>query len=562
MYFLQKIKIDLAKKINKSIDKNLVKAKDFVYPPQPEMGDITLACFNLSKALKKMPNKIAKELSKKIENSTAIGPYLNFKLTDKKFIYKILYEIAQLKKNYGKQKKKNIKKIMIEYCNQNTHKSLHIGHLRNMFLGNSLSKILESQGDKIIKVSYINDFGIHTAQTLWAFNKFYANAKIPKNKGWFLGQIYTTAVKKIKQSQQAKQEIDKIMRKLEEKSGKEYMLWQKTRKWSIEQFNKIYKELNIKLDKTFYESEFIDQGKKIIEQMLRKKILKKSQNAIIADLRKYKLGILVIMRADGTSLYPVADIPLAIYKTKKYKLDENIYIVDIRQSLYFRQLFKLLKLLGLKSKPKHLSYEFVKLPQGMMSSRFGKVITYEEIKEKILKHSIKETEKRHTNWTNKKIEKTALDITIAAMKFDILKQSAKTVITFDLKKALKFEGFTAPYLQYTYARINSILKKFHSFNSKLSQIDFDAMNFQEKQLVLKISKYPEIIKDSAENYEPSIIAKYLFELSQTFNDYYHTTPVLRTEKKLTIMRVQLLKAIAQTLKNGLNLLGIKTINEM
>ena len=385
---------------------------------------------------------------------------------------------------------------------------------------------------------------------------------MPKNKGWFLGQIYATAVKKIKQSKQAGQEVSKIMKKLEEKSGKEYKLWQKTRQWSIKQFNEIYKELNIKLDKTFYESEFIEQGKKIVNQMLRKKILKKSQNAVIADLEKYKLGILVIIRTDGSSLYPVADIPLAIYKTKKYKLDENIYIVDIRQSLYFRQLFKLLKLLGLKVKLKHLSYEFVKLPQGMMSSRSGKIITYEEIKEKILKHSIKETKKRHIDWTNKKIEETALNITVAAMKFDILKQSAKTITTFDIKKALKFEGFTAPYLQYTYARINSILKKSHSFSLKLSQIDFNAMNFQEKQLVLKIAKYPEIIKNSAKNYEPSVIAKYLFELSQDFNDYYHTTSVLKAEKKLTIMRIQLLKAIAQILKNGLNLLGIKTIGEM
>ncbi|MEI7620783.1 MAG: arginine--tRNA ligase, partial [Candidatus Falkowbacteria bacterium] len=352
----------------------------------------------------------------------------------------------------------------------------------------------------------------------------------------------------------------RIMKKIESREGQTYKLWQTTRLWSIDYLKEVYKDLDIKFKETFYESEVIADGLKIVDQLFKKGILVKSDGAIIANLEKYNLGVLPIIRTDGTALYPVADLSLAVKKFKENKIDESIYIVDVRQGLYFKQLFKILELMGYKQKITHLAYDFVTLPSGMMSSRSGNVITYRELLDEAINHTISETKAKRADWSDKKIRQIATEIALSTIKFEMLKVSSQKTITFDIKEALKFEGYTATYLQYTHARIMSIAKK--GGNQK-NKIDYSLLQEPtEKALIMKMAKYPEIVMRGAENYDPSEITKYLFELCQAFNDYYHNVQIIKSEDAVKAARLELTKAVGQIIKNGLELLGIKAINEI
>jgi len=577
MYYLEKIKLNIANSLNKALGKEIINPKDIIYPSSLEFGDFCLPCFNFAKDFKKTPGQIAEGLVGKLEKGemlsaiSALGPYLNFTINKKFLTKELLEEVNSFKEKYGNNESGNLKKVMIEFSNANTHKEYHVGHLRNISYGDAVNKIFSANGFTSIPVSYINDFGIHVAKTIWwTYHKENfrsaeaANPENIKNKGYFLGQMYAEATKKAEELKTARQQIEFVMKKIENRQGKEYKLWEETRQWSIDQFASIYKELGVCFENIFYESEFIDRGKEMINSLIEKNILIKSEEAVIADLSMYKLGVLVFVRSDGTSLYPVADLPLAIEKFDRFKIEESLYIVDIRQSLYFKQLFKIIELLGYKEKMVHLGYEFVKLPEGMMSSRTGNVITYEELrKEAILKSSF-EIKKRHINWDEEKINMIAEKIVNGALKFEMLKVSREQTITFDINIALKFEGYTAAYLQYTYARIRSIFR-----NSEIDILNLhnqDNFNYltedRENNLIFKIAQFPEAIKSARDNYDPSTIAKYIFELAQVFNDYYHAVPILKAEEKIKLARLDLINSVAQVIKNGLFLLGIETVEEM
>ncbi|OGF21608.1 arginine--tRNA ligase [Candidatus Falkowbacteria bacterium RIFOXYB2_FULL_38_15] len=570
MNFLEKIKIELAKEINKILGGENIAVSDFEYPPEGIGGDLSLPCFNLAKENKKSPVELAKEISEKIKigknvaKVEPVGPYVNFFLDQTKISKIVLEQILKEKEKYGEGKIGKNQKVMIEFSNANTHKEYHVGHLRNLCYGDAVNRILSASGYKSIPVSYINDFGIHVAKTLWAYDKFYAKEKIPNNKGHFLGEIYARAVKEIGDSEESKKEVGGLMRKIESRKGKEYKLWQKTRQWSIKQFSSIYKELGVKFDQIFYESEVIDEGREMVDDLIKKNVLIKSQGAIIADLEKYGLGVLMFLRSDGTALYPVADIPLAIKKFKKYKLDKSIYVVDVRQGLYFKQLFKVLNQLGFKQEMIHLGYEFVKLSSGMMSSRTGNVITYETLWEEAMERAKSETKIRHENWSEKQIEAVAEKIVIGAIKFEMIKVGKEKIITFDANEALRFEGFTAAYIQYTYARISSIIRKAGAAKKiQFSKIEFGNLKeISEHKLSIALAKFSEAIEKASASYNPATLAEYLYSLAKCFNDFYRDVPVLKADNEVRLARVALLEATRIVLENGLNLLGIEAPERM
>ena len=589
MYTLDKIKLNIIKLINKALKKKLVQASDLVFPPNSNFGDLSLPCFELAKKLNKTATETEEWLVSEIEvddvivATKAIGPYLNFTCNKAYLAKSVIEQIQQEGNEYGRNKTGKNKKVMIEYSNVNTHKEYHVGHLRNICYGDAVNRILSVNGFVTIPVSYINDFGIHVAKTLWCYQKFYKNKELPNNKGLFLGKVYARACQELEKNPTAKELITVLMKKIESRKGAEYKLWQRTRKWNIDQFDKIYKELNVKFDHIFYESEFINKGRKIVEDLYAKHFLTKSQGAIIANLEKYDLGVLLFLRSDGSALYPVADLPLAMEKFKKYKLDKSIYVVDVRQGLYFKQLSKVLELLFAKDAKDtkcpighlvsempelvHLGYEFVKLPSGMMSSRTGQVITYEDLREQAMKKAIYETKKRHKNWSAKKVEQVANTIVNGAIKFEMIKVRADQIITFDINQALRFDGFTAAYLQYSYARINSIIKKTQKHKNTKTQEhkSTDYRNLKERkehELVMKLAKYPAVVEQAGVNYDPSEVAKYLFDLAQLFNDYYHSVPVLKSKKQMRDVRLALISAVSRVIANGLDLLGIEVVEEM
>lgn len=577
MYFLDKIKQQIADNINRALEQELITAQKLSYPPQKEMGELSFPCFELARTLQKNPADIATDLKEKVSLPEGIrevqtaGPYLNFFLDRPYLADKLLSEIDQKQEHYGFQEQEEKEKIILEYSNVNTHKEYHVGHLRNICFGEAVTRILNANGHEAIPVSYVNDFGVHVAKTLWNLDDYlkqnYPDQNIEnlsdKEKGYILGKAYADAAQKSKDSEQAQAEISEIMKKIESRDSQEYELWQKTRQWNINQFHQIYQELGVEFKDFFYESEYTEEGNKIVKELLDKGILEKSEGAIIANLEKYNLGVLVIIRSDGTGMYAVADLALAKTKLEKHKPDRSIYVVDNRQTLYFQQLFKILELAGYGQKMVHLAYEFVKLPDGMMSSRSGNVITYEELRQIVIKRSLEETEKRHPDWPGEKLEETAKRIGFNAIKFEMLKVDANNVITFDIDRALSFDGFTSTYIQYTVARIRSILRKTETDTSKTrNKYGGDLTEEKEHDILLKLAKYPETVATAGENYDPSEIAKYLFDLAQAFNDYYHTVPVLQSEQRTREARLALLRAASQTLENGMKLLNLESVDQM
>ncbi len=544
----------------------------FSFPPSNVFGDLSLACFELAKETKNNPAEMAVKLAAELEKHKkikkyfseikAVGPYLNFFINQKYLANRVISWIKKEKNKYGFSDFGKNKGVMIEYSNGNTHKEYHVGHLRNISYGDAVNRLLRANGYKAIPVSYINDFGIHVAKTLWNWQKNSKYSESTEDKGYLLGKCYTESAQELNEHPEYKEAVVAIMKEIESRQGPTYKLWEETREWSIKYFQSIYKDLGIKFDHTFYENEYIEAGLKLVKDLVASGRLVKSEGAIIANLEEYKLGVLPVIRTDGTALYPVADLALAQEKFKNYKIDESIYVVDVRQSLYFQQLAKIFELLGYQQKIKHLGYDFVTLPDGMMSSRSGNVITYNELSKKILEKLIVETKKRHDDWTDDRIRQVAWHLTISTIKFEMLKTGADKIIVFDFEEALRFDGFTACYLQYGYVRLKSIIRKEAiSFFSAPANLD-ELKEAREKEILIKLARYPEIIRTAGEKYSPSELAKYLFELVQLFNDYYHNVNILKSEKKQSRARLALVKAVAQVLNNGLEILSRRTVEEM
>lgn len=560
---------NLKQQINKELK---LKGADFSYPPSISLGDLSLACFELAKSEKKSPAVLAQELAvlliqkknlkKYFLDIKAVGPYLNFYIKPNYLAVRLITNIKKGKQGYGRSHTAKGKRIMIEYSNGNTHKEYHVGHLRNISYGDAVSRLLSLNGYKVVPVSYINDFGIHVAKTIWNWGRNKKYDESQEDKGYLLGKCYSEASQELIEHPEHKEAVVSIMKNIEARSGNDYRLWQETRSWSIRYFASIYHDLGIKFEHIFYENEFIGAGLKLVKELIASGQLVKSEGAIIANLEKYGLGILPVIRTDSTALYPVADLALAQEKFKKYHVVESIYVVDVRQSLYFEQLAKIFELIGYKQKLKHLSYDFVTLPDGMMSSRTGNVITYEELKNKIWEKLTTETKKRHEDWTYDRARQVAWNLTISTIKFEMLKVGAEKIITFNIEEALKFDGYTACYLQYGYARLKSIVRKeeWHFFRGL---VDLSRLQeTKEKELLIKLARYPEVVRLASEKYNPSEITKYLFELVQLFNDYYHGVNILKAEPKLSRARLALIKAVAQVLSNGFNILGLKIVEEM
>lgn len=537
-------------------------------PPDLQFGNFAFPCFVISNKLKKSPHMIAEKLLKKIRPTKNInkvevkGPYINFFINRSVFNKEVIVKILKEKDSYGKGKKKK-EKIMIEYSQPNTHKAFHVGHLRNVAVGDSLVRVLRSSGYNVVATNYMGDVGAHIAKCLWYYKKFFKGKVPAKNRGEWLGEIYSKAVKKLEEKESYKDEVSRMLQKLEaKKENDEIRLWRKTRKWSLDEFNDIYKWLGVKFDKFFYESDVEKPGKKIIEEYSKKNLFKKSDGALIIDLKKYGLDVFLVLKSDGNSLYSTKDIALAAKKFKEYKIDKSLYVVGSEQKMYFKQLFKTLELMGFKNAKNchHVSYELVMLPEGKMSSRVGNIILFSELQNKIIKSLEKEVKKRHRDWSKKRVDETAKKIGLGALKFGMLNQDNNRIITFDLKEWLSFEGETGPYVQYAHARINSILKKGYT---KLGVVDYALLKSKEEtDLINRLAAFPKVVENVSKSYKPSLIARYVLELAQSFNEFYHKHQVLRADNDVRSARLALILAVKQVLRNGLELLGIEAPNEM
>ncbi len=432
-------------------------------PPSSDLGDFAFPCFILAREMKKNPVEIAKELSLKIKSSEfekieAKGPYINFFLSRNKIAHETLKKILKEKDKYGSSSKGK-EKIMIEFSQANTHKAFHIGHVRGTALGESIARISEFMGNKVMRANYQGDTGMHVAKWIWCYKKHHSKDKPRKDEFW-IASIYVDAVKRLAENPELQEEVDEINRKLESREDKKLNdIWKKTRLLSLNSFENIYKELNTKFNKYFFESEFEERGKEISQDLVKKRIAEISEGATIVDLQKYNLGVWVLLRKDGTVLYSAKDLALAEEKEKKFKITKSIYVVGAAQRHHFTQLFKTLELEGKdKSSLFYVPVTEVRLPTGKMSSRTGENILYSSFKDELIDYAKQEIKKRE-KVSPAELEKRALAISIASLKYAMLKQDTNKAIIFSKEEALSFEGNTGPYLLYSYARAKSILRK-------------------------------------------------------------------------------------------------------
>ncbi|MFH1089313.1 MAG: arginine--tRNA ligase [Candidatus Uhrbacteria bacterium] len=541
-------------------------AAELETPPDSTMGDFAFPCFTLAKGLKKNPAEIAVEVSAKIEPKgwiekvTAKGSYVNFFLRSEAFGKNVLEEINLDKENYGKAKEGRKRRVMVEYVQPNTHKEVHVGHVRNFFIGHTVVNLLNSVGYEVVPACYIGDVGAHVAKCLWALKKFHAEEK-PDNWAKFLGEVYTEASQYVEDHPEVKEEISVVQRELEAGKSPWVSLWRKTRKYSLNMFKDVFKELGLPIDVWYFESEVEKDGKKIVQQLLKKGVAQESQGAIIVDLEKEGLGVYLILKTDGSALYSTKDLALAYLKEAQYHPDRSILVVDSRQSLVLQQLFATLRRVGFKKDFTHLSYDFVTLKEGAMSSRKGNIIRYENFRDTMIEASRAETKKRHPEWKDKKVEETARLISFAAIRFGMLRQDPAKKIVFDMEEAMSFDGYTGPYLLYTYARAQSILRKAGSIKPKIETKKLSLPI--EHKIFFKLSEYPEVVLKTSQDFKLDRLTEYLFDLAKTFATFYHEVPVTQAEDKETVAaRLALIESVSQVLKNGLWMMGIETIKEM
>lgn len=534
---------------------------ELVKPPKQEMGDLAFACFDFAREKKMNPAEVAKELSTRIKPDSLIqktepaGPYLNFFLNEG--------EAAKIILAPMKAPKKSGKKIMVEYSQPNTHKEFHVGHLRNACIGGAVVELLKFSGQKVISANYIGDIGAHVAKCLWYIDNFKMDDWPKENLGAWIGRMYSEGTRMLEENPGLKEQVDEVLRKLESRDKKWTTLWKKTKQANLDDFKEKYKLLGNKFDVWFFESEVEKRGKEIVGEMLKKKIAQKGEGgAIIVDLTKYDLDIFMLLKSDGASLYATKDLALAETKVKKYKVDESLVIIDTRQSFYFKQLFKTLDLYGLKNKFSCLTYEFVRLPEGAMSSRHGNVVLFDDVYAEVLTAVRSEVESRHSGWTEKNKNIVARTIALAAIKFAMLKHPTDKVIEFNTTEAVSFDGFTGPYVLYTIARINSIIRK--AGGKIKSGINYSALSApEEKALLMKIGELGRTLNDAALTLDPSAVARYAFDLAKIFNDFYNKCPVLNaktTEQKNA--RLALVFSAVSALKESFARLNIETVEEM
>ena len=561
-----------------------IEAQDFTAPPDASFGDTALGCFKLSKELKKNPNQIAAELAVKIklsamvEKATAAGPYLNFSFSANQLVDSVVRDIEKQKERYGLRASSFGHRLMFEYAQPNTHKEIHVGHLRNLLIGSALVRILKMNGWQVIAASYHGDIGAHVAKCLWRMAtrakikeltlkdvpKILKGVSAAQKNGRYLGQLYTEASKLLEEQPELKTQVEAVQQKLEAGDKAWVKLWAETRKWSLKEMAEIFKELDVRIDRQYLESELVSAGQNMVDELLKKKVAKQSEGAIIVDLEEKKLGVFLIRRSDGTALYATKDLALARLKQKEYpKVQRSLLLVDRRQELYFKQLFETLRRLGFKHQMEYAGYEFVTLKTGAMASREGNVVTWQSFRDEILARAISETKQRHAEWSKKKVEDMSRQIALGAIKFGMLKQDNDKILMFDLEQALAFEGDTGPYVQYAAARLGSILRKAGKLSDcRGERRSPERCQPEEKRLALAMAKFPQVVEQAATELRPALIARWCLEMANRANEFYHEVRVIDAEPASRSARLRLAADARTVLILGLNLLGITVPDEM
>ncbi|MCB0376868.1 MAG: arginine--tRNA ligase [Bdellovibrionales bacterium] len=546
---------------------------DFASVPNIDMGHLAFPCFKLAKELKSNPKEVAEKLSAEWSHDSvevkALGPYLNFFFTGP-FFGKGLVE-PMIEGTYFKNKKSTDAPFLIEYSQPNTHKELHVGHMRNLCFGHSLILLFEYCGNPVISCTFPGDVGTHVAKCLW-YLKYHNQEPVPtKHKGEWLGHMYSTAHIKLEdekgtpQEEKNREQLTEILKQIEKKDGEFFELWKETREWSIELMNEVYDWAGVHFDRWYWESDVDSDSVKLVKKLYEEGKLIEDQGAIGLNLEDEKLGFCLFLKSDGNGLYATKDLELARRKFEEFNPQENIVVVDMRQELHFKQVFAAFGKLGLGDPKKchHLKYNFVELPDGAMSSRKGNIIPITELIES-MKATIKDEylNRYEGEWSKEEIEKTADDVAQGAIKYGMNVMDPNKKIVFDMKEWLRLDGESGPYVQYAHARICSLLNKFG--DSIANPPDWSKLEHKsEKELLVHLSLFNWSMHTSLKGYKTSGICNYVYDLAKFFNGFYQNCPIGKIDDEgLKAARMALAGATKAALEQGLALLGIPAPSKM
>jgi arginyl-tRNA synthetase len=460
---------------------------------------------------------------------------------------------------YGR---KNIPdRVIVEFASPNSNKPLHLGHLRNMSIGESVSRILDFCGNKVIRACINNDRGVHICKSMLAYKEC-GNGDTPEKAGkksdHFIGDYYVLFASKASQDESWNGKAQEMLRKWEAGDAETIELWKKMNTWAFDGFKETYQLFGIRFDKEYFESKIYKQGKDIVNEGLTKGLFKKRDDgAVVVDLAEENLGEKVLLRPDGTSVYIIQDLYLATLKDEEFHYDKSIYVVGNEQDYHFAVLTAILKRLGypIADKMHHLSYGMVELPEGKMKSREGTVVDADDLILETQELAREELQERY-KLTKEEMNERSLKIALSAIKYQLLKIDIAKTMVFDPKKAISFEGDTGPYLLYSYARASSILRK----AGKKGTLSARELNPHEIRVLKKLGLFPETVAYACDHLSPSSIAGYAFDLAQVFNEFYHACQVIGSDEEN--FRLRIVDAFRTVLKKCLWLLGIEEIEEM
>jgi arginyl-tRNA synthetase len=562
--FVQEIIEILKSKIGFSHDKieSLIEV-----PPEEKFGDYAFPCHILSKELKKPPQEIASKFSSELKTKELIheifpvGPYINFRVDREKFAEFILKEIFEKQEGYGSDSSGSGKTIVMDYSHPNIAKPFGIGHLRSTVIGNALYNVFMKSGYEVMRINHLGDWGTQFGKVIAAYKMWGEEKELSTDPIATLYELYVRFHQEAEKNPQLDEQARGWFKKLEDGDKEALELWQKFKDFSLDEFNRIYKMLDISFDSYAGESFYNQFVEATIDKMKQMGLTEISQDALIVSLEKYGMPPCLIRKKDEASLYATRDICAAIYRYDTYHFYKSLYVVGNAQKLYFQQLFKVLELMGYAWAKDlvHVDFGWVKFKQAMMSTRKGNIVLLEDVLNRSIDLALKIIKEKNPELENK--EKVAFDVGIGAVIFANLFTRRNKDIDFDWNKVLNFEGETGPYVQYTHARLCSLIRKYNQPIEK--NADFRIFSTAEEHMLLKkLEDFPRRIKSADREYEPAIICSYLLELSALFNRFYQKERIITDNIESTKARMLLIKAVQTVIKSGLGILGVKSPEKM
>jgi arginyl-tRNA synthetase len=540
-------------------------------PPDPKLGDYAFPCFTLSKAMKKAPPAIAAELAGKfapgplVTSARAVGPYLNFAVDRKQLAEVVLKAVVGEGERYGRSGVGEGKTVVIEYSSPNIAKHLALHHIRSITIGGTLYRIFQALGYRPVGINFLGDWGTNFGQLIVAYKRYGSREMLERDAVENLNKLYVRFHAEAKKDPALEDEARAAFKRLEDGEPEMRALWQQFKEASLAEFMRFYEMLSVRFDEFSGESFYNEKMPGTIQRLQERGLARPSEGALIVDLEAHKMPPVLLRKSDGATLYETRDICAAEERYAKYQFDRMIYVVGSEQRLHFRQIFKVLEMMGYEWAKRcvHVDFGLIRLKEGRMSTRTGNVILLEDVLAEAIQRveAIVRENDTEKQLSEEEVKAISRDVGIGAVVFADLSSRRVKDVVFDWKDILNFKGETGPYLQYTHARISSILRKYGK--PVEPGVDFAVLADDISIPVVKaLENLPRVIQRAAETREPSLIATYLLGLASAFNTFYHEHRVLTGDERLARARILLISCVRQALKNGLWLLGMRAPERM